>query len=253
MKYIAFGAGVQSTALLVLSNRGRIPRADVAIFADTQDEPQWVYDTVEKAKKWSEIPVEVVTAGRLSAEWGLGRKRICSVPAFTANGSGLLRRQCTREYKITPIEKMVRELMGYKPRQRIKEKAVCMIGISVDEAHRMKPNRTPWIENTWPLVDMVLRRGDCVRYLQERGIEVPGKSSCVYCPYHSNEYWRILKKDHPEEWDKAVDADRRIRSMGMKVKETMYIHRSCKPLPEVDLSENQGKLFGNECEGYCGV
>ena len=43
--YLSLGAGVQSSALLVLScTDDRVPKPDVAIFADTGDEPAWVYD-----------------------------------------------------------------------------------------------------------------------------------------------------------------------------------------------------------------
>lgn len=253
MKYLSFGAGVQSTALLAMSNNGDCKRADVAIFADTQDEPQWVYDTLEWAKKWSKIPIEIATAGRLSEGWGQGWKRFCSIPAYSGNGTGLLRRQCTREYKIDPIQKKVRELMGYKKGQRIKEKAVCMIGISVDEAQRMKPSRERWIENTWPLIDAGMRREDCHIYLTERNLPTPKKSSCIYCPFHSDAAWKDLKQNHPKEWERIIDADKRIRRMGMKVEEDMYLHRSCKPIDEVDFNEDQMDFFGNECDGYCGV
>lgn len=98
LTYLSLGAGVQSTALLVMSNLGLhgCPRADVAIFADTQDEPAYVYEHLAALEAWSEIPVRRVTAGRLS-DAGEGFLRI---PAFTetAAGTGMLRRQCTREY-----------------------------------------------------------------------------------------------------------------------------------------------------------
>lgn len=44
--YLSLGAGVQSSALLILSAKGlyNCPKADIAVFADTGDEPQWVYD-----------------------------------------------------------------------------------------------------------------------------------------------------------------------------------------------------------------
>lgn len=247
MNVLSYGAGVQSTALLVMSNRGDhgVPRADVAIFADTQDEPKWVYDQLKWAQEWSEIPVEVVTAGKLSEGWG-GEKRFASIPAFAESG-GLLRRQCTREFKITPITKRLRTLRDNGP------KVTLMIGISLDEAHRMKPNRETWITNIWPLVDARLNRQECKNYLAARGLPVPKKSSCVYCPYHSNSHWLDMKRNHPAEWSRAVDSDKRIRNLGMKVKETMYLHRTLKPLENVDLQENQIELFGNECEGMCGV
>ena len=44
MKHVlSFGAGVQSTTLLLLSCDGLLPRLDHVIFADTQWEPQAVY------------------------------------------------------------------------------------------------------------------------------------------------------------------------------------------------------------------
>src|SRR4051812_41161483 len=68
--YISFGAGVQSTALLVMSNLGlrACPRADVAIFADTQGEPAWVYEHLAFMERWSAIPVIRVTTGDLAAD-----------------------------------------------------------------------------------------------------------------------------------------------------------------------------------------
>ena len=156
--YISFGAGVQSTAVLVMSNLGLrgCPRADVAIFADTGDEPQWVYDQVERMTKWSDIPVEVVKKGCLSADVRARQEgsisRFACIPVFTAaktggpkvmwdgkqvveddSGNAILRRQCTREYKIEPIEKRVRLILGFKPRQRIKKEVDCLIGISVEK------------------------------------------------------------------------------------------------------------------------
>ena len=261
-RYISLGAGVQSTAMLILSANGKIPLADVAIFADTQDEPQWVYEHLEKLKEWSPIRIDVVTAGHLSehmiARNQGRRKRFAAIPAFTTGSDGAaapLQRQCTREYKIDPIEKHVRKLMGYKPRQRIKEKATAMIGISLDEATRMKPSRTKWIENTYPLIDSGLRRSDCISIIEAEGFQAPKKSSCIFCPYHSDSFWLDIRENHPTEWLRAVEIDAAIRNMSMSgVMRPVYLHRTLKPLPEVTFRhENQLDLFDEECEGMCGV
>jgi hypothetical protein len=260
-RYISFGAGVQSTALLVLSAlelRG-VPKADAAIFADTGDEPAWVYEHLEFMKRWSRehgIEVHEVAKGCLSEDL-LSRPDFVAIPAFTPSENGKesgLRRQCTREYKITPIEKCVRKLLGYEPRQRIKENVTAMIGISLNEVWRMKESRIRWITNTWPLVDAGLRRGDCINLLQEHSLPVPRKSSCVYCPYHGNEFWRDLKQNHPHEWQRAVRFDRAIRHLSKEgANRPLYVHRTLLPLAEADLQEDQLEMFGNECEGYCGV
>src|SRR5581483_2421349 len=73
--YISLGAGVQSTALVILSALGLhgCPKADCAIFADTQDEPAWVYDHLNTLTAWAAdhgLPVHVTTKGCLSRDVG---------------------------------------------------------------------------------------------------------------------------------------------------------------------------------------
>ena len=77
----------------------------------------------------------------------------------------------------------------------------------------MKPSRTRWVTNDWPLVNARLRRSQCVEIIQKEGIAVPKKSSCVFCPYHSHDFWQDLKQNHPVEFDRAVEFDRNIRDM----------------------------------------
>ena len=72
---------------------------------------------------------------------------------------GIGKRQCTHEFKIAPITKKLRALLGYAPRRRIPVGSVeVWLGISLDEAIRMKPSRTAWQVNRWPLVEARLSR-----------------------------------------------------------------------------------------------
>lgn len=88
--------------------------------------------------------------------------------------------------------------------------------------------------------------------IAEVGLPVPEKSACVFCPYHSDSYWRDLRDHHPQDWDRAVAFDERIRRL-QSVRGDIFLHRSLKPLAQVRLDDGQGELFANECEGYCGV
>lgn len=131
------------------------------------------------------------------------------------------------------------------------------IGISLDEASRMKPSREPWIAARWPLIELRMRRHDCLRWLKEHGYREPSKSACIFCPYHGADQWQALT---PDEFGAAVEIDRRLRSRppeAYRAKGTLYLHRSCQPLEFVDFStsEQRGQLsmFDNECEGMCGV
>ena len=92
---------------------------------------------------------------------------------------------------------------------------------------------------------------------QRAGYTKPPKSSCIGCPYRDNKGWRAMRDNRPEEWADAVELDRQIRRRPGMRNYDQFMHRSLKPLDQVDLStaEDRGQLnlFNNECEGMCGV
>ena len=260
--YMSLGAGVQSSAMYVLAHQGKIPRCEAAIFADTKDEPPWVYEQLEALQEWGDIPIHVVSRGKISSEMGdATRGRLASIPAFTVGDDGKaapLRRQCTREYKIEPIQKKVRLLMGYKPRQRVKHEVVCQLGITVDEISRMRPSRQKWVTNSFPLIDLRMHRDQCYDIVEAEGMPTPKKSSCIFCPYHSDHFWHDLKTNHPDLFKFACDFDKRIRDMTKAgVKRPAYLHRSLKPLDEIefiDIKQGTFEWADFMCDsGHCGV
>ncbi|MDE2467545.1 MAG: hypothetical protein KGL35_02045 [Bradyrhizobium sp.] len=169
------------------------------------------------------------------------------------------RRQCTSEYKLEPIMREVRALLGKGPRERINAGSVeVLIGISLDEAQRMKPARQRYMVNRWPLIEKGMRRWDCERWLQRHNYPVPPKSACIGCPIHGDAYWLDMKMNRPEEWAEAVEYDRILRTgKGRGIRAVEYMHRQRVPLDQVDfslLTDNpQLDMLGNECEGMCGV
>lgn len=263
--YLSLGAGVQSSALLVLAcTDDRVPKPDVAIFADTGDEPKWVYEYVDILTDWAAREgVEVLTVknerGSLSDVY-MGQREgkwFAQLPIYTKgkDGSrGMAGRHCTREFKIAPIEKKVRELMGYQPRQHVKKTARSMQGISLDEIQRMRESQTKWLTFAYPLIDLGINRHDCYPIMDEAGLPKPERSACVFCPFHSDEYWHFLKTEKPGAFQQAVDFDHAIRTMPTR-RDDGFIHGSCVPLDEADFNTtdpNQLDMLG-ECEGMCGV
>ena len=272
--YLSLGCGVQSSALFAMSCLGvrDVPRADFAIFADTQNEPKWVYDQLRILREFGikkGIPVYVATKGNL-AQTAIDRNqgkisRFANIPLWTTGQDGRavpLRRQCTREFKVEVIEKKVRQLMGYQPRQRVKHKVRSMIGISTDEAQRMKPSRTKWVESTFPLCDLMVSRQGCENFLRSIDLPVPNKSACVQCPYRSDVEWMQMKQDSPEDFEQACVYDELMRDQKKSGLEwPAFVHRSLIPLREVEFKPKNGKTplvtlwdsFTDECEGMCGV
>lgn len=278
IRILSLGAGVQSTTVFLMSCKGVLPRLDHAVFADTQWEPAEVYTHLawlEQVGKEHGIPVHRVTAGNLRRdviEWQAARrqkKRRARMPLFVLNpdGSpGAVNRQCAAIYKIEPITAFLRrEVLGLKPKQRGPKTPIIdhWYGISADESHRMRDSRHPWARNVYPLCgipDQLLpkpfTRQSCLMWLREHYPDryVP-RSACIGCPYHSDEEWRRIRSN-PEHWQDAVEFDDAIRGYD-GLRGTCYVHAARVPLRDVDLSTDydrgQGALFGNECEGMCGV
>lgn len=258
---LSLGAGVQSSALLLACERGDLPfKPDFAVFADTKNEPDDVYHWLNFLETITSIPIIRISKGNLAEDMLAKGSRFASIPFFMANSDGelgLLRRQCTKEYKLEPVIKAIRFRLGVEYRKRMKGRVRVLIGISRDEAHRMKPSRTPWIDNTYPLVDAGWRRETCKAYVIKETNRTPPRSACFMCPYHNDYEWANMQKNQPEAFDQAIEFDRRIRS-GPKIgqiKGVPFIHRSLQPLGEIDFTspKEQVDFFGNECEGICGV
>ena len=167
LRVLSLGAGVQSSTLSLMIEKGLIPKVDCGIFADTMGEPKLVYSHLEWLEKQLYFPIYRVKKGDLKQNMIDaidGKSTFLKVPLHTKNEhtgkKGLLYRHCTTDYKIIPINQNVRELLGLKKRQRVKKdmKVEMVMGISYDEIYRIKSNRLPYITNIYPLADMKMRR-----------------------------------------------------------------------------------------------
>jgi hypothetical protein len=269
LRVLSLGAGVQSTTLALMAAAGEIgPMPDAAIFADTGWEPTAVYAHLA----WLQsgvlpFPIQVVTAGNIK-DGILARRRTdggryAAVPWYNLGPdgtTGIGRRQCSSEYKLDPIMHETRRLLGTTRRGRLpKGAAEVWIGISVDEAARMKPARQQWMTNRWPLIEQNISRTGCLTWMRDHGYPEPPKSSCIGCPFHSDRMWLAMRQDAPQEFADAVAMDAALRlgdAPGMQATEFMHDAR----IPLADAVEQaaqkkreQPDLFQNECEGICGV
>ena len=258
MSVISLGLGVQSTALYLMSSSGLLKRADYAIFADPGAELPETYNVLKRLKKWQKendgIPILVSNEKNLledlrKKENSSGNKW-ASIPAYTGE-KGIVRRQCTNEYKIRPVIKKIREIYGLKPKYRMPMTEV-WLGISMDEIQRVKTSTLKRVTYYYPLVENRLSRKDCISFFKGIGFKVPPKSSCVFCPYHSDSSWRYIKNNCKKSWDLALEVDDIIRNIsGDSIKEKLYLYYKRKPLKDVDF-DSQQELFMCE-EGFCGL
>ena len=260
---LSLGAGVQSTALLLMSALGDLPKLDGAIFSDTGWEPKVVYEHLDRIEreiaKPAGIPIYRVGSGNIRNDALNPNHRFASMPLYIKNrdgGDGMTRRQCTSEYKLKPIKAKVRELLGAQPREdgtpgrvpagRYVEQ---WVGISTDERERaldqygnLKTGDVLYSRNRYPLLELGMNREQCIILLTKHGYGSTPKSACIGCPFHTNRQWRQLRDEHPEEWQDAVEFDAAIRGGSAKANASgkpllgqAFLHRSRLPLGEAPI------------------
>ncbi|MCX4632880.1 hypothetical protein [Streptomyces sp. NBC_01443] len=240
-RLLSLGAGIQSSALLALSAEGILPKVDAAIFADTGWEPKAVYNHLDRPER--EIAEPAGISGNIRSDALDPNRRFASMPLYILNEDGrpeMTRRQCTGEYKIKPIKRQVRELLGYPHPQRVPKGLFVeqWVGISTDEFQRAKDSDVRYMRNRHPLItDMDWSRSDCIRYLSRLGLANTPKSSCLGCPFHGNSQWRNIRDTSPDEWDDVVAFDEAIRrgnaranASGNRLIGQAFLHRSRVPL-----------------------
>lgn len=277
--YLHLGAGLQSSTLVEMMVEGDIPPVDAVIFCDTKDEPGWVYaqvDYLDNRLEHSGIPLIRIARSEGGIVHDLkfsGAGRFASMPLWILNKNGsisILRRQCTKEYKIEPANQLIlsrlmdqglaRQLEDKNGRKRIiVERGVyidSLFGISLDELERAGSRGRPWQKAEYPLINMRMTRLACEKYLIKKGLRVPLKSSCRVCPFHDNAFWRMIRDLYPEDWSHCVEFDHWLRSDERRSTRQMiglsgqsFLHRSCVPLDEADLGSNDSATI--ICGQYC--
>lgn len=264
LRVLSLGWGVQSFTLAAMSALGELPKLDLLIHADTSWEREATYRFAEKYTPWLEQHgLTVISASSLSARKPEKNSTSINIPAYFygKRGPGQLRRQCTSRWKIDVVKQIVRQeldLLGLKKSPGIVEQ---WLGISWDEAHRAKGSFVSYIETRHPFLEAATRmtRANCIKWLADHDLEIPVKSSCTHCVYHSQANWEALKRENGPDWAQALYFDGLIRNASTKIERTLYIHPSRKPLAEAvflpeEIGYTQSDLIagpGCDSAGYC--
>ncbi|WP_051450383.1 hypothetical protein [Actinospica robiniae] len=256
IRALSLGAGVQSSALLIMSANGELPKLDYAAFADPGWERPETYAALDRLEdevaRPAGIPVVRLSAGDIRRDALDPTSRFATMPLFVKNLNGtrgMLRRQCTSSYKVKVLLAEARRRLGAEelPDGRVGrvKRGLSLeqwIGISTDEFARAKDSGVLYARNRFPLIELGLAREDCERYLAEHGFDAVSRSACVGCPYTSDQGWRTLRDEHPEQWNEAVAFDHAIRhgsaranAGGIALRGQAFLHPSLKPLDQAPI------------------
>jgi hypothetical protein len=255
---------------MVLTDDARLRpfgRPSLWLFADTGDEPRRVYAHVEEwGNRITDGGMEfarVKRDGPSLSEHTLtraeaGQRGISMPPVYVERrdkpGRMPMRRGCTRDFKTNVLD--AAGLAWLKARGETR--AAKWYGISFDEVQRTRTPDRAWYDNVYPLVDLRLRRTDCLTMLAAAGFDAP-RSACSFCPFHSNEEWRRVRED-ADDWQDVIDFERRLRAAYVAhghvagLATIPSLHPSGLPIDEAPIDTAQeGFGWGNECAGVCGV
>lgn len=269
-RFLSWGCGLQSTVIGEMSACGDLPKCTV-IHADLGWERQKTVEIRDfYSKRWRKmgLAVYILKVGDIRVQ---GAEEHVHIPFWTNEG-GPLRRQCTRNFKIRPMRRKIRELLGYHPSKAPAPPAnasVTWLGITTDEWPRanriLKNDQVQYQIVRFPLLGLRFDREMCSTWLTDRGLPVPIKSACVCCPYRRASEWLDIRDTATDEWQAACEFDERNRerlpNQNVEADE-LYIWRGCEPLAQADLeaaAAKERRIYGTQlpmfaCEsGYCGV
>lgn len=188
---LSFGAGLNSTALLVMLVEEDYP-LDEVVFADTGGEVPETYEHLKKVDSYLSkygIPLKIVKSKNGTLYNTCKRRRVIPSQIW---------RWSTRDYKITPIHAHYRSF-GVP--------VIQYLGIAYEERDRMKKSRVPYATNVFPLVEKKLDRQDCIEIIMKADLPMPVRSGCYFCPFNSLSRWKELYTKHMDLFLKAKELE----------------------------------------------
>jgi len=219
MRVISYGGGVQSTALVVLAVQGKIGHVDAGLFSNVGDDSEHP-DTLTFVR---EIAIPYAATHGLTIHelqptrknepitlyGGIMADRVGdAIPVFGEAGNPM-RRVCTADFKIKTVHRWLKNNGVSKDNP-----ATVCLGISTDEIERAGRGVSANYEvREYPLLTLGLNRTNCEQIIRQAGLPVPPKSSCFFCPFHSETVWAELRRDHPDLFDKAQVLEDHLQSV----------------------------------------
>lgn len=220
---VCYGAGVDSTAMLIALHRQGI-RPDLITFADVGSEKPETYAMVETMNEWCRsvgFP-EVTTCRKLTLpSTSYVDLTYNCIDNETLPSLAFGMKSCSIKWKQGPQDQV---LKGCKsgPNKRDPHpiwieaqgrgvKPVKLIGYDSGPADLRRSKKLMTEDDDfqyrYPLQQLGMARGDCIALIVDEGLPVPIKSACYFCP--ASQKWELwwLAGAHPELFEKALEME----------------------------------------------
>ncbi len=215
---VSFGAGVDSTAMLVeMKNRGIRP--DLIIFADTRAERPATYIHIERMKAWLRrvgFP-ELVTVkyDPPIAPYKDLEGNCLSNQTLPSLAFGM--KSCSVKWKVKPQEKFIDRWMEERGMKGGRRRHAIGLDNSPADIRRRKTyaggtKNSPRCDYWYPLQDWDIDRERAMQIIAAEGIEVPMKSCCFFCPGMKKDEIRDQAEAYPELHERALELEANYRA-----------------------------------------
>jgi len=194
-EYLSFGAGVDSTALMLLLLDE--DRKFEALFVDHETDWPETYEYVDYliGEGYDITRLKPDCQGYSSLFDFCWDKRI--LPS-------IIGKWCNDKFKIRPQNKY--------------RKTPCRVylGYNFSERQRAKHGKSRKGETqSYPLIEKRITSERCTQIIKEHGLRIPPKSGCYFCPLQPLSEWKRLMVDHPELYIKAMELESRAKNKKM--------------------------------------
>jgi hypothetical protein len=215
MNIVAYGGGVNSTAMLIELHR-RKERVDAILFADTGGERPETYASLKQVSEWCVahgLP-EIVTVRKTYKGEPETLERNCErMNMLPSIAYGF--KSCSMKYKADPQNKWVNNWRPAKDEWDAGRKIVKLIGYDSGEDRRANIKSDDKYDHRYPLIEWGLWREDCDAIVKSEGLVV-GKSSCFFCPSMKKREILELKEKHPDLLERAIAMEQRAQLTTVK-------------------------------------
>ena len=194
-----FSCGVASavSAKLTLDEYG--DKVEV-LYCDTlSDEHPDNARFLKECEQWLGVPIKLLKSTEYKDRWDVYEKTRYLVGPYGA--------RCTTELK-------------KKLRIQYQQPDDChVMGYTIEETKRAKKFelRNPELTMYWPLIEKHLTKSDCLALIDRQGIAIPAmyllgyrNNNCIGCPKGGVGYWSLVKKTHPEEFERMAKVERKL-------------------------------------------
>ena len=200
MNIVSFGAGVNSTAMLLGMYERSIP-ADQILFADTGGEKPSTYAHRDAFSKWLVAHGYPAIVTVREERWTLEEECLANhtLPSIVTGT-----RSCSDKFKIRPQQRHLASLPEAQSLWAMNLSVTRFIGFDAGEPWRVRESESHRYVNRFLLIEWGWDRDACVDAFARHNLPLPPKSSCFFCPEMTEREIVALSHEYPDLAARAI-------------------------------------------------